>query len=107
VCASIPIGKDGGMENPLDDVVDHTGAPPDVVWKGIGIGAGMLGAIVARQVIHRVRRSKGKSGQRPGIVEGVLWTALVGAGAQLGKVAAHRAVVATWRRRQARAAITA
>jgi hypothetical protein len=90
------------MDNPLDDLVDHTGAPPDAVWKGIGIGAGMFGALAARSVIHRVRRGKGAARQRPGVVEGVLWTALVGAGAQLGKVAAQRAVATAWTRRQAK-----
>ena len=60
---------------------------PVIVRKGVGVGAGMLGALVARQVIHRFRVRQGKAGQRPGKVEAMLWTTLVGAGASLGRVA--------------------
>jgi hypothetical protein len=68
---------------------------PDIVRKNVGVAAGMLGALVARQVIHRVRRGKG----RPGKVEAMLWTALVGAGAQVGRIGAQRAVAAVQTRR--------
>ena len=87
------------MDNPPDELVDDAGAPPDMVWRGVGIGAGMLGAVVARQAIHRVRRGKG----RPGKVEAMLWTALVGAGAQVGRLSAQRAVTAVRARRGAEA----
>ncbi len=85
------------MENPEQD--DAAGASPDIVWRGVGIAAGMLGAIVVRQAIHRVRRGKG----RPGKVEAMLWTALVGAGAQVGRLSAQRAVTAVRTRRDAAA----
>ena len=85
------------MENPEQD---DAGAPPDIVWKGASIAAGMLGAVVVRQAIHRARRGKG----RPGKLEAMLWTALVGAGAQVGRLSAQRAVTAV-RARRAGAAI--
>jgi hypothetical protein len=88
------------MVNELDDPADKQGAPPDIVWKGVGIAAGMLGAVVARSVIKRVRRGKG----RPGKVEAVLWTSLVAAGAQLGRAGAQRAVAVAQSRRQPSAA---
>ena len=80
---------------------------PVIVRKGVGVGAGMLGALVARQVIHRFRVRQGKAGQRPGKVEAMLWTTLVGAGASLGRVAAQRAVTTAYARREARAATSA
>ena len=83
------------MDTTLDDRVDQQGAPPDIVWKGVGVAAGMLGAVVARQVIHRLRRGKG----RPGKFEAILWTSLVAAGAQVGRLSAQRAVTAVRTRR--------
>ena len=69
-CDRPPIGKDGGMDNPPDELVDDAGAPPDMVWRGVGIGAGMLGAVVARQAIHRCGEGRAARQGRGDAVDG-------------------------------------
>jgi Protein of unknown function (DUF4235) len=99
------------MDNPLSEVVEDTGAHPDLIWKITGTLAGILGAIVARKVLDRIRYSAIDAGdpatdprdEKMSWWYALVWAAILGVGASVGRLAAQRIVESVWKRRAAHA----
>ena len=95
------------LENPLEDLVDSSGGPPELRWKAFGTGAGIVGAIVARKLLDRIRTEATDHGdvplnpadERVSWWYALVWAAIVGVGASLGRVAAQVVVAQVWKRR--------
>src|SRR3954452_18285709 len=94
------------MDNPLSELVDDTRSRPDLIWKITGTLAGILGAIVARKVLDRIRSSEIDEGdptadprdEKTSWWYALIWAAIVGVGASVGRLAAQRIVESLWKR---------
>jgi hypothetical protein len=98
------------FDNPLDLLEDASGAAPPWVWKAAGLGAGIAGATLARKLLDTTRgRVSGRSGKaslnpgddRVSWPNALLWAAIIGVAASLGRLVAQRGVAAVWKRRSA------
>ena len=96
------------LANPLSDLVDDAGGRPDLIWKVAGAAAGIVGAIVARKLLDRVRATTSDLGDvplNPGDERmnwgyALVWAGVVGVGASLGRVLAQRLVAFVWQRKR-------
>jgi hypothetical protein len=97
------------LENPLTDLIDDAGdGRPKMLWKVAGAGAGILGAVVARKLLDRIRVTTTHHGddvplnpadERMSVGYALVWAGIVGVGASLGRVAAQVIVAKVWKRR--------
>jgi hypothetical protein len=95
------------LENPLEELVDTAGGKPQLTWKVVGTGAGIVGAIAARKLLDRVRAKATHQGdvpinpedERVGWGYALAWAGIVGVGASLGRLAAQVIVAKIWKRR--------
>jgi MFS family permease len=95
------------LENPLEELVDRAGGKPRMVWKVVGTGAGIVGAVAARKALDRIRMRASNRGDVPLNPEdermswwyALVWAGVVGVGASLGRVAAQVIVAKVWKRR--------
>ena len=95
------------LENPLEELVDSAGGKPELTWKAIGTGAGIVGAIAARKLLDRIRTRATHHGDVPINPEdervswgyALVWAGIVGVGASLGRLAAQIIVARIWKRR--------
>src|SRR4051794_15584641 len=98
---------DNPLENPLSELVDDAGGRPQLIWKLAGAAAGIAGAVAARMLLDRVRRSTSERGdvplnpadERMSVSYALIWAGIVGVGASLGRLVAQRIVAAVWTRR--------
>ena len=82
------------LANPLDELVDSAGGKPELIWKVAGAGAGIVGAIVARKLLDRVRLKASDHGdvplnpgdERMSWPYALVWAGVVGIGASLGRL---------------------
>ena len=97
------------LENPLTDLIEDAGdGQSQMLWKVAGTGAGIVGAIVARKLLNRVRVGTSHLGddvplnpadERMGWGYALVWAGIVGVGASLGRLAAQVIVAKVWKRR--------
>jgi len=95
------------LENPLAEIVDSAGGKPQLTWKAVGTGAGIVGAIAARKLLDRIRLKASNHGDVPLNPEdermswwyALVWAGIVGVGASLGRLAAQVIVAKVWKRR--------
>lgn len=95
------------LDNPLAALQDEAGGAPPWIWKGIGLGAGIGGAALARVVIDGARGRVSRRGKVPlnpaddrmSWPNALLWAGVIGIGAAIGRLFAQRAVAAAWTRR--------
>ena len=95
------------LENPLEELVDSAGGKPELTWKAVGTGAGIVGAIAARKLLDRIRLKASHHGdvplnpedERMGWPYALAWAGVVGVGASLGRMAAQIIVAKVWKRR--------
>ena len=98
------------LENPLEELVDSTGGKPELTWKAVGTGAGIVGAIAAGKLLDRIRTRATQQGDVPINPEdervswgyALVWAGIVGVGASLGRLAAQVIVAKVWKRRHRR-----
>ena len=98
---------DNPLENPLAELVDDAGGKPQLVWKGVGTVAGILGAVAARKLLDRIRVKASHHGdvplnpedERMGWPYALAWAGVVGVGASLGRMVAQIIVAKVWKRR--------
>ena len=84
------------LDNPLEELVDSAGGKPELTWKAVGTGAGIVGAIAARKLLDGVRLKASQRGDVPLNPEdermswwyALVWAGVVGVGASLGRLAA-------------------
>ncbi len=98
------------LENPLTDLIEDAGggSQPRMLWKAAGAGAGIVGAIVARKLLDRIRVKASQHGEdvplnpadeRMGWPYALAWAGVVGVGASLGRLVAQVIVAQVWKRR--------
>jgi Protein of unknown function (DUF4235) len=95
------------LENPLAELVDDAGGKPQLMWKVVGTVAGIIGAVVARKLLDRVRTKASQHGdvplnpedERMGWPYALAWAGVIGVGASLGRMAAQVIVAKVWKRR--------
>jgi Protein of unknown function (DUF4235) len=95
------------LENPLEELVDSAGGKPQLTWKVVGAVAGIIGAVAARKLLDRVRTKATDHGdvplnpadERVSWSYALVWAAIVGIGASLGRLAAQVVVAKVWKRR--------
>ncbi len=97
------------LENPLTELIEDAGGKqPQMMWKVAGTGAGIVGAIVARKLLDRVRVGTSHLGEdvplnpadeRQSWWYALVWAGIVGVGASLGRLAAQVIVAQVWKRR--------
>ena len=87
------------LENPLEELVDHTGATPGAMWKATGTAAGIVGAIAVRKLLDRLNVKAAELGEetdpsqrRFGWGYALLWAGVVGIGATAGRIGAQAIV---------------
>ena len=98
------------LETPFQALVDEVDDPPDLIWKVAGAVAGLLGAIVARKVLDKVRdlaSSKGDvplnpADERMSWPYALAWAGIVGIAASLGRLVAQVVVAQVWKRKRGR-----
>jgi hypothetical protein len=94
------------LENPLDELLDDSGGKSQMVWKAVGTGAGIVGAIAARKLLNRIGTKATHQGDDPlnpanervSWWYAVMWAGVVGVGASLGRLAAQFIVAKVWKR---------
>ena len=95
------------LDNRLDSLQDGAGDAPPWVWKGAGLAAGIAGATLARKLLNGIRgkvSARGGAPLNPGDERmswpnALVWAAVVGVGAALGRLLAQRVVAAAWTKR--------
>jgi hypothetical protein len=96
------------LENPLEEIVDSAGGKPKLLWKLVGMFAGIVGAVAARKLLDRIRLRASHHGDdvpldpaddRMSWWYAVIWAGVVGVGASLGRLAAQVIVAKVWKRR--------
>ena len=100
------------LANPLDELKGPKGEAPAWIWKVAASGAGILGGLVARKVLDRVRSkvsTKGDVPLNPGDERmtwpyALAWAGAVGVAAALGRLVAQRVVAAAYTKSEGRPA---
>ena len=100
------------LANPLDELTGPKGEAPAWIWKVAASGAGILGGLVARKLLDRVRRkvsSKGHVPLNPGDERmtwsyALAWAGVVGVTAAVGRLLAQRVVAGAYTRSEDRPA---
>jgi len=94
------------LVNPLEELVDHSGAAPSALWKFSGTLAGILGAVLVRKMLDRMNVKAAELGDDPnpgkrrlGWGYAFLWAGVVGVGATAGRLGAQAVVARLWKRR--------
>ena len=95
------------LANPLDELKGPKGQAPAWIWKVAASGAGILGGLLARKLLDRVRSRVSTKGDVPLNPEdermswwyALVWAGIVGVGASLGRLAAQVIVAKVWKRR--------
>ena len=98
------------LANPFRNLVDDAGDRPDAIWKGAGIGAGILGAIAARKLLDGIRLRSSQRGsvplnpadERMSWPYALAWTGIVGITASMGRLLAQLVVAQIWKRKRHR-----
>jgi hypothetical protein len=92
------------LANPLDELKGPKGQAPAWIWKVAASGAGILGGLLARKLLDRVRSrvsTKGDVPLNPGDERmtwpyALAWAGAVGVAAALGRLIAQRVVAAAY-----------
>jgi len=100
------------LGNPLDELTSSRGEAPAWIWKAAASGAGILGGLVARKLLDRVRSkvsSRGDVPLNPGDERmtwpyALAWAGAVGVAAAFGRLVAQRVVAAAYTRSEDRPA---
>ncbi len=98
------------LANPLSELQDRDGQAPDWIWKAAGAGAGIAGAIVGRKLLDGARSKVSRRGdvalnpgdERVSWPYALMWAAVIGVTASLGRLLAQRVVAMVWTRRRHR-----
>jgi hypothetical protein len=98
------------LETPFQALVDEIDDPPDLIWKVVGTGAGLLGAIVARKVLDHFRERASSKGdvplnpadERMSWPYALAWAGIVGIAASLGRLVSQLIVAQVWKRKRGR-----
>lgn len=101
---------DNPLANPLEVLAEEQGQAPDMVWKLVGTGAGIVGGVGARKLLDALRHRASRRGdvplnpahERMSWPYALIWAGVIGVAASLGRLVAQRIVAAVWTRRQHR-----